>query len=363
MYRALLELCVGADDRAVAITVSDLMPVAESTLLELGGVHAKGTVVASEADASIETRMMSPEQALGRSLDARSDLWTVAVLLYRALTGAWPFDGATPEELAIALSRRPHRAPSVVAPRLGTTFDAFFVRALKKDAVDRYQTAEELLRAFTLAAGTAAAVLESTTGEADREANAPRLLTMIEAVPLRGTRRPGSRVYLLGFVLIVLLGVGVYVLRAPEHQHLNDQFEDELGALPASAIPAVKLPGKRELELPLSQPFILNIWLERCADCLPKFNAWRDASRAGKIPTAPIVNVSAYRGADEGWAENYRVDEQLVWDDGKALVRPLGVRSFTTFVVRPDGVIVFRGHADQPGFTDALANALATAKQ
>ncbi len=369
MYGQLIARC-GAVDRAANVSPGELLPIAESTLIELGGLHAAGTVLASEADPSIETHMMSPEQALGRPVDARSDLWTVTVLLYRALVGVWPFGDSTAEDITTALSRRPHPSPSSVAPRLGTAFDAFFTRALKKDAVDRYQSAEELLRAFapavtTQSTSTVSAVAQSTGGPA-AQFRAIQAMPAIPPSPTVERKGAGSRVYLLGLVLIVLIGVGVYVLRLPDH-HAHEggeqHVDEEIAVLPITEIRGVNLKGKRELNLPLSQPFILNIWLERCADCMPMFEAWKALSAAGAIPKAPIVNVSAFRPADEGWAENYRVDEQLVWDAGGTLVRPLGVRRFTTFIVRPDGSIAFRGHPDQPGFSDAVAKALKSKAQ
>ena len=69
----------------------------------------------------------------------------------------------------------------------------------------------------------------------------------------------------------------------------------------------------------------MNVWLERCGDCMPSFEAWKRHVREERLPDLPVVNVSAYHAADPAWAEAYAVDQNLVTDAGGAIVRPLGV--------------------------------------
>jgi serine/threonine protein kinase/Flp pilus assembly protein TadD len=91
------------------------------------------------------TRYMSPEQAMARLVDARSDLWSLGIVLYEMLAGRTPFEGETATDVIAAIfdsDPQPlkYRAP-IVPPALQSVVD----RSLRKDPAERYQTAEEML--------------------------------------------------------------------------------------------------------------------------------------------------------------------------------------------------------------------------
>lgn len=97
---------------------------------------------------------MSPEQARGRPTDHRSDLWSLAVVAFRALTGAFPYEEGSLGNLIVTICTDRPRKPSAVAPDLGPEVDAFFARALSIDPDKRFQSARELAAALAvLAAG------------------------------------------------------------------------------------------------------------------------------------------------------------------------------------------------------------------
>jgi eukaryotic-like serine/threonine-protein kinase len=94
---------------------------------------------------------MSPEQVRsGRDVDVRADLWSLAVILFRALTGERPFSGSMGEVLAKIVHDPPKAASSFDSSCRGA-MDSFFERALQKDPAERFQTVDELLEAFTQA--------------------------------------------------------------------------------------------------------------------------------------------------------------------------------------------------------------------
>jgi serine/threonine-protein kinase len=95
---------------------------------------------------------MAPEQARGeRTLDQCADIYALAAITYRALTGEAPFTGRMPGILRSITDEMP-RAPSSVA-EVPRQIDYVLAIGLAKDRADRFQSAFELAAAFTMAAG------------------------------------------------------------------------------------------------------------------------------------------------------------------------------------------------------------------
>ena len=88
---------------------------------------------------------MSPEQALGREVDHRSDLFSFGVILYELLTGALPFKGGTRMELFYAIMNTPPPPITEVNPAVPQPLATVVERLLEKDARARFQTAEKVL--------------------------------------------------------------------------------------------------------------------------------------------------------------------------------------------------------------------------
>lgn len=86
----------------------------------------------------------SPEQASGQIADEKSDLYSVGVVLFEMLTGKVPFDGDSPEDVAIKHVREIPVAPSSLQPDVSAALDQVIARALAKDSARRYQTAAEM---------------------------------------------------------------------------------------------------------------------------------------------------------------------------------------------------------------------------
>jgi CheY-like chemotaxis protein len=95
-------------------------------------------------------RYMSPEQIRGdMGLDHRSDLWSVAVVAFRALTGKFPFALDSIGNLLNGSFHPPEAPPSKLLPELGPELDRFFSRALDPDPAQRFQSAQEMAAAFS----------------------------------------------------------------------------------------------------------------------------------------------------------------------------------------------------------------------
>jgi beta-lactam-binding protein with PASTA domain/tRNA A-37 threonylcarbamoyl transferase component Bud32 len=87
---------------------------------------------------------LSPEQARGERVDARSDLYSTGCLLYELLTGRPPFLGDSPVAIAYQHVRENPIPPSRVDPEVPQWADAIVLRAMAKDPRDRYQSAAEM---------------------------------------------------------------------------------------------------------------------------------------------------------------------------------------------------------------------------
>jgi len=109
------------------------------------GIARAGASQMTEAGSIVGTaQYLSPEQARGTNVDQRSDLYSLGVVLYELLTGAAPFSGDTPVEIAMKHLSQAPEPPSAKRPNLPHDLDLLVMRALAKDPEERYQSAEEM---------------------------------------------------------------------------------------------------------------------------------------------------------------------------------------------------------------------------
>ncbi|MCC6521334.1 MAG: serine/threonine protein kinase [Polyangiaceae bacterium] len=107
---------------------------------------------------------MSPEQFVDpRTIDHRSDLWSLAVVAYACLVGRLPFLGESVGALSVAVHRGDFTPPCAANEALPGALDAWFARALAPERADRFQSARELAETFATAALAPVAAGDTST--------------------------------------------------------------------------------------------------------------------------------------------------------------------------------------------------------
>jgi serine/threonine-protein kinase len=125
---------------------------------------------------------LSPEQARGETVDARSDLYSAACLLYEMLTGRPPFVGDSPVSVAYQHVREIPGLASSLNPEVSEALDSVLVKALQKNRADRFQDAAAFQRALR-AARNGVSVPDAAAGEEPTDANNPAAERTAQAAP------------------------------------------------------------------------------------------------------------------------------------------------------------------------------------
>ncbi len=152
---------------------------------------------------------LSPEQAEGHPVDARSDLYSIGVVLYELLTGVVPFDAEAAVTIALKQVSEEPVPPRVRNPAVPPALDAVTLRALQKDPAARYQDADQFIAALEQA--QAGVIADDPVAE-------------LEAQDERSWRR--IALIAVAVLALVAIAVGAWLLLTPDQKAVPDVVGD-----------------------------------------------------------------------------------------------------------------------------------------
>jgi serine/threonine protein kinase len=117
---------------------SKIMDFGIARFIRTKGVTITGTIIGTP-------EYMSPEQAEGKEADQRSDLYSLGIILFEALTGKVPFEGDTPLSIALKHKTEAPPDPRQLNPQIPEDLNGLILKCLEKDKEKRYQTAAEII--------------------------------------------------------------------------------------------------------------------------------------------------------------------------------------------------------------------------
>src|ERR1700761_1059042 len=165
---------------------------------------------------------LSPEQARGEAVDARSDVYSTGCLLYELLTGQPPFQGDSPVAVAYQHVRENAPSPSSVNPQVPPALDSIVMKALAKNPLNRYQSAAEMREDLQRALADRPVQAEAVLTDADRT----QIIAASNAVPPTqrpvgavvddyddGSQHKGAWIWAAVVVaLLLVIGLGAYLI-------------------------------------------------------------------------------------------------------------------------------------------------------
>ena len=184
-------------------------------LITQSGLTVSGTLVGTPA-------YMSPEQGRGEQLDARSDIYSLGIVLYEMLTGRPPYDADTPYAIILKHINDPLTPPHVLTSPMPEAVERIVLRCLAKDAADRFASMADLRDALREAQKEIG--VQRTTGTIAAKPAVPAVRTIepppaATPAPADAPTRPGrvKPVYLIGGAVaaLVVLVVAIALLTAP----------------------------------------------------------------------------------------------------------------------------------------------------
>ncbi len=302
------------------------------------------------------SQYMSPEQARGKPVDARTDIWSLGVVLYEMASGRAPFHGETKTDVIVAIAKNDPAPLARFAPNAPPEFEWIILKALRKDADERYQTIKELLSDLKklkqriefhseLERSMAPERMSALSGMADTEIHRsmPALSTQTTAAPALSSSGLSS----------------VAQTRASSAEYVVTEIKRHKLAFAAAALVIVMAAAailyfsviRRKTVLTEKDTILLADFTNTTGD--PLFDDTLKQARAVQLAQSPFLNIfSEERVREQLKYMSVPSDARITRDIGKAICARQSIKAMLLGTISGDGsryVVVLEAVNSQTG--------------
>jgi serine/threonine protein kinase/tetratricopeptide (TPR) repeat protein len=277
---------------------------------------ATGTMDLTTPGSTVGTAAyMSPEQAKGEPLDARTDLFSLGSVLFEMATRQAPFGGRSTAEVFAALLMKDPPPVTSLNPSMPAALDPIVARLLAKDRDQRYGSAEELLA--DLEAASAAAAQSSSPVRPAASPRPPPSLAPVE------DRRPRTRMLVIGILIVVACAAGVYRFR---------NRVDTTAAPPSAVTP--KAPAAKPAST--KDGIIVADFINKTGD--PVFDTTLDQALRVQLGQSPVLDIISQQHLRQSLQYlGRKQDETITPQIAREIGEREGVKAILTGTIAPLG--------------------------
>ncbi len=308
---------------------------------------ATGTMDLTTPGSTVGTAAyMSPEQAKGDPLDARTDLFSLGSVMYEMATGQAPFGGRSTAEVFAALLMKDPSPVSSLNPAMPKDLDPLVSRLLAKDRDQRYRSAEELLADLEAISGTAPV----SNGAARPAAVAPiPPAPASPPLPEADRRRPRNRLIIIGALLLVAGAAAAFL------------FRDHLGAKLGPATGAAVPPTTAAKPTSTRDSIIVADFINKTGD--PVFDTTLNQALRVQLGQSPVLDIISQQHLRQSLQYlGRKQDETITPQIAREIGEREGVKAILTGSIAPIGkAFVVTLNAQNTANGDDIASEEATA--
>src|SRR5271168_1615000 len=290
---------------------------------------------------------MSPEQAKGDPLDARTDLFSLGSVVYEMATGQPPFGGRSTAEVFAALLMKDPPSVSSLNPAMPKALDTIVAKLLAKDRDQRYRSAEELLadlEAVSASASPSAGAVPPSTASSTAPPVPP-------PVPQTSARPLRSRMIVIGALLLVALAGGVSL------------FRHHPGAKPGPAPSATAPPSPDQEAKPAAKKdsIIVADFINKTGD--PVFDTTLNQALRVQLGQSPVLDIISQQHLRQSLQYlGRKQDEPITPQIAREIGEREGIKAILTGTIAPLGkAFVVTLNAQNTANGDDIASEEATA--
>jgi serine/threonine protein kinase/tetratricopeptide (TPR) repeat protein len=308
---------------------------------------ATGTMDLTTPGSTVGTAAyMSPEQAKGDPLDARTDLFSLGSVLFEMATAQPPFGGRSTAEVFAALLMKDPPLVSSLNPAMPVALDPVIAKLLAKDRDQRYHSAEELLADLEALSGP-----PSPSTSPLRPVSGPSVPAASVALPRAAQPRARSRMIVLGVLLLVGFAGAVSLLR------------NHLGAKPAPATSATAPPPADQAAKPATSKdaIIVADFINKTGD--PVFDTTLNQALRVQLGQSPVLDIISQQHLRQSLQYlGRKQDETITPQIAREIGEREGVKAILTGTIAPLGkAYVITLNAQNTASGDDIASEEATA--